>query len=672
MIYRMLSVCGALGYGYDETSLNEALKMKLDLIASDAGSMDAGPYYLGKGESYFSRTALKRDFSLMLKAALKQNCPLILGSCGMSGDDGPLDYMLEIVKEVFIEQQVQEIKVAVISAHIPPDLLKNEIDSLLPLGKMPALTLEMIQDSAIVGQMGIAPFMKALQEGAQVILCGRACDVAIFAAPAILNGVDPGIAYHAGHILECGALACDPGSASDCLIAECDGDTATFIAPNKNRKVTPKSIAAHSLYEESHPSLQFYPEGVLVMQSTDYFAKTAYSACIKNSLFVNQDLSLKIEGSQRIGVRYVSFLFCKPDNFPKDRIVYGYNGVQPLPVSHDRQEIGILIKVSSINKASATTLASLLKGYMLHYGYPDRHTTAGNIAFPLSPSQVEYQNEQGHYTSLVIAGTREPLFIKLYAEIKEKVLALAKTNFPDVDSQCQVEILTADATHPLLLLDTVGKTEKEASELHDQALATMQPFIDREAVSFRKIFGGEVYKWSIFHITKNSQLIKQLFPIKLYSASEKNWVFLKEVYPESQDIGIPISQYNGSINEKKLSIIQFVSETRLPIRYKALVDMATVIRSKDAGVNTITYDIFFNSSEDYQLALKSNVFIKTAIAKTLVVPEDLMIGTFQVDNCQAIKISRYRRLVSGSVGDHDVFGAQQQLEIERMQVPVFE
>ena len=75
----------------------------------------------------------------------------------------------------------------------------------------------------------------------------------------------PGLAYHVGHVLECGALACDPGSPSDCLVAEIyDDGSAIFTAPNPARRCTAYSIAAHSLYEESHPQLQYYPEGILV------------------------------------------------------------------------------------------------------------------------------------------------------------------------------------------------------------------------------------------------------------------------------------------------------------------------------------------------------------------------------------------------------------------------
>ncbi len=86
MTYRILSLNGAVGYSFPEGSLEDAMKTRLDLIADDAGTMDQGPYYLGEGVTAFKRPSLKRDLSLMIEAALKQDCPLVIGSCLMAGD----------------------------------------------------------------------------------------------------------------------------------------------------------------------------------------------------------------------------------------------------------------------------------------------------------------------------------------------------------------------------------------------------------------------------------------------------------------------------------------------------------------------------------------------------------------------------------------------------------
>ncbi len=114
LVYRVVSACGALGYGYPKESLDAALQGQVDAIICDGGSMDAGPYYLGTGTEYFETEAVKLDFRHMVEAGARIGCPVILGSCGMAGGDRNLDWMISIAREVFGELGIQNTKVAVI------------------------------------------------------------------------------------------------------------------------------------------------------------------------------------------------------------------------------------------------------------------------------------------------------------------------------------------------------------------------------------------------------------------------------------------------------------------------------------------------------------------------------------------------------------------------------
>jgi len=132
-----------------------------------------------------------------------------------------------------------------------------------------------------------------------------------------------------------------------------------------------------------------------------------------------------------------------------------------------------------------------------------------------------------------------------------------------------------------------------------------------------------------------------------------------------------LSQYGGSLEEAKVDAITPFPHSGGPQGSKPLKDMARVIRSKNAKVNKMTYDIFFNSQEDYQLALRSNAFTREAVARTLGISVADVIGSYRADNCQAIKISTYRQLISGSPGERDVFGAQQHLPLLLLEIPIF-
>ena len=48
-----------------------------------------------------------------------------------------------------------------------------------------------------------------------------------------------------------------------------------------------------------------------------------------------------------------------------------------------------------------------------------------------------------------------------------------------------------------------------------------------------------------------------------------------------------------------------------------------LIRSKNAGVNRITYEIYFHSEDEYRQALDSGLFETGAIARILQIPLDL-------------------------------------------------
>ncbi|GAB1483860.1 hypothetical protein MASR2M78_26760 [Treponema sp.] len=50
--------------------------------------------------------------------------------------------------------------------------------------------------------------------------------------------------------------------------------------------------------------------------------------------------------------------------------------------------MGIVIEAVAASKQEADTLASVTRSTLLHYGYPGRIATAGNLAFPFSPSDI--------------------------------------------------------------------------------------------------------------------------------------------------------------------------------------------------------------------------------------------------------------------------------------------
>ena len=100
-----------------------------------------------------------------------------------------------------------------------------------------------------------------------------------------------------------------------------------------------------------------------------------------------------------------------------------------------------------------------------------------------------------------------------------------------------------------------------------------------------------------------------------------------------------------------------------------LSELASTIRSKNAGVNQITFDIIFPDKESYQRVVKSKVLTKDSVSKLYgVAPERISdFVTFDVGN--AIKFTIYRLRPSGSPGDWDILGCQQYGPLLEVEIP---
>ena len=197
---------------------------------------------------------------------------------------------------------------AVMRADIARPLLLDAIRSGKVSGfdGMPELTREDVTEAAhIVGQMGMGPFRQALDADVDVIVAGRACDTAIFASlPAIL-GFPVGLVMHMAKIIECGSLCCVPGG-RDPILATLDNDGFVLESMNPERRATPTSVAAHSLYEQSDPFTVQEPDGALDLTRAHYQAVDERRARVSGATWRDTTSpSIKLEGACKIGERAV-------------------------------------------------------------------------------------------------------------------------------------------------------------------------------------------------------------------------------------------------------------------------------------------------------------------------------------------------------------------------------
>jgi len=419
---RVLSPTAILGYGFPDESFASGLERRPDVIAVDAGSTDPGPYYLGAGVSFTDRRAVYRDLNLILKAGRELEIPVLIGSAGGAGAEPHLQWNLAIIREI-AEKERLSFRLAVIHGEIDKKTVLDmfEEGKITPLPAVGPLTREDITASGhIVGQMGIEPFIRALEAGAQVVLAGRSYDPAVFAALPVRQGFDPGLAFHMGKILECAAIAAIPGSGSDCMMGYLREDHFLLEPLNPIRKCTVTSVAAHTLYEKSNPYRLPGPGTVIDLTSARFEQYNETMVKVSGSrLLPGTEYSIKLEGARRVGFRTVSVAGARDPVFiekideiiegVKSRVesnfsdipaekyslifhIYGKTGVmgglepQKEITSH---ELGIVIEAVAESQELADTVCSFARSTMLHYGFPGRISTAGNLAFLYSPSDLK-------------------------------------------------------------------------------------------------------------------------------------------------------------------------------------------------------------------------------------------------------------------------------------------
>ena len=412
----VLAPTGSLGYGFGEAALKRGLAFEPDVIAVDSGSTDPGPHYLGSGEFLVSRFGYKKELSQLIAASRAAGVPLVVGSAGGSGSNVQVDRMVEIVREIVREQRLNKVKLARIYADIPKGRIKQAIakDEIRDFEAGFALTDDLVDSSThIVAQMGFEPICKALDDGAEIVIAGRACDDAAIAAFPIARGGDKGLAMHMGKILECGAFSAVP-FAMDVMLGFLGPDSFELEPGSDKRRASLTSVAAHTLYERENPIHQQGPGFAVDLSDCKFEQSSDRRVRVSGARFKPEsDYWVKLEGAKRIGHRAICIAgvrcptmikridgilraaheevvsYMKPHAIRVNFHVYGRDGVmkglepQKSITSH---ELGLVMEVLADDADIALAACHHLSGGLLHVHYEGQINTSGNMAFPYSPS----------------------------------------------------------------------------------------------------------------------------------------------------------------------------------------------------------------------------------------------------------------------------------------------
>jgi hypothetical protein len=105
------------------------------------------------------------------------------------------------------------------------------------------------------------------------------------------------------------------------------------------------------------------------------------------------------------------------------------------------------------------------------------------------------------------------------------------------------------------------------------------------------------------------------------------------------------------------------------MKVKTLGELAKTVRSKNAGVDRITFDIIFPDRETYELVRQSRALTRETVARLYGITDARISDFVEFEPAYAVKFTISRERPSGSPGDPDIFGAQQYAPLLDIVIP---
>ena len=417
-ITKVLVPSGVLGLGFDIEALRHGIKNKPDIISIDGGSTDSGPASLGSGTSKYSRAAIKSEWKTLMQARKEANVPLIIGTCGTCGTNSMVDWMEEITIEL-AKELGQSLKITKLYCEQNIEFLKSKfkVNKIFPLEPAPNLNVHILDNlSHVVALAGAEQVIEAINTGADIILAGRTTDTAIISALPLMNGVDPGSAWHGAKIAECGAL-CSSNPTSGVVIVEFDKTSFNVEAMSDSAICSPESVSAHMLYENADPYILYEPGGYMDVTNARYHPINPRKVRVEGGLWVSsKKYTVKLEGARVVGYQTALLVLLRDNNYVKNAIKWteklsiflskeikqrmnldsheysldfrhiGLNAVLGELEKNigNPSEVGVLCIITSKTPNICTEIAKLINPFLLHFPLTVDEELP-TFAFPYSP-----------------------------------------------------------------------------------------------------------------------------------------------------------------------------------------------------------------------------------------------------------------------------------------------
>lgn len=410
---QILVPTGHLGFTMLEPgSFRRGMEYNPDFVIADSGSCDIGPHPLGADEPASPEEWQRHDLEIMLVESRRRGVPMIIGSAADTGTRRGVDRYVRIIREVAQKHRLPPFKLAFIYSDIDPEWLRRQMAAgvrVEGLDGRPDLTpADLDRTSKMVAVMGAEPIVAALEQGADVIICGRSSDPSIFAAALLWKGFDPATAHYAGKVLECASFCAEPYMGKESVLGTVHPGEVVVEPMHPDQRCTPASVAGHAIYERATPYFEYVPSGVLDMRECRYEALDERRTRVTGFAFQPaQTPRVKLEGAGKAGERCLAIVGIRdPETIPRiDQViawarskvearfgpagyelhyhVYGRNGVlgELEPLRHQSgHELCVVIEGVAPDRATARELTAMGARQMFYARLPGVKGTAGTAA----------------------------------------------------------------------------------------------------------------------------------------------------------------------------------------------------------------------------------------------------------------------------------------------------
>lgn len=528
---------------------------------------------------------------------------------------------IDIIKEIIAEKGHRPMRLISIDAEISKDVVQDHYrkGQIQPCGKaVPDLEPRDIEDATrIVAQMGIEPWLKAMAEypGFDIIVGGRSYDPSPYAAFCVHRGItDLGVAYHMGKIMECGALCSVPKSKEALAIVRKDSFDIRALDPRS--RCTPVSVASHTLYEKTRPDILPGPGGDLHLENTEYEQlPDQRTVRVSGARFLpskNGEYAIKLEAARQTGY-HAMFI----GGFA-DRIL-----INQMNDFLSRAEASVQEYCSFPFELEFRVWGSGGTSVFRHRDIIDTTTTTTTTTIP--PSEIG-----------ICGHARAPT-----QEQASHVAHMARVFCMHAPYPGQ-RATAGNFGMPFAPLDIPLGPTSEFCIYHTMVVKDPTEYFPINAVLLPATTTA----------TPSSPTHQEPPPVQeAEQATEQDTARSSSHLASNQSISVL-----GSIKPSPGHIF--------------LADLATVIRSKNAGPYELTFDVMFDKPESLARVKETNILTPTTIAGLYGVPKDDVVACLWWAPAIAFKATIKRPVVSGGFSDRDAHGSAQHMPLMMFEIPV--